>query len=334
METIWFLLWGLLWGIYFLLDGYDLGVGMLMPFLAKNEKDRHKVIASIGPFWDGNEVWLITAGGVTFAAFPGTYATMFSALYSPLMLILFALIMRGAGLALREEVDSSKQRSLWDGFFVVGSFGAALLFGVAFANLFRGIPIDAQGVFQGNLLTLLNPYGLIGGVLFLVFFLLHGALWLSLKTEGQPHDQASKLSKRLWIVLVVITVLFLVVTRFWTNLYDNYLDSPLLLVLPVLAVVCLLLAGIFISKADWSKSWYASSGFILFTTLFGITGMYPDLLISSIDQSFSRTIQNSASSTLTLTIMLVVVLIFIPLVIIYQAWAYRLFKGKVNGGYS
>ncbi len=331
METTWFIIWGLLWGIYFLLDGYDLGVGMLLPFLAKNEHEREKMLASIGPFWDGNEVWLITAGGVTFAAFPGTYATMFSALYTSLMLILFALIMRGAGLALRSEVDTPSQRSFWDGFFIIGSFGAAILLGVVFANLFKGIPIDGAGVFQGNLLTLMNPYGLLGGALFLAFFLIHGSIWLSLKTEGRLHDQASRLSGVFWIILLVLAVLFLVATAFWTNLYDNYMHNPALFVLPVLAVISLLLAGFFIRKTDWSKSWYASSGFILFVTLFGVVGMYPGMLISSIDPSFSRTVQNSVSSPLTLTIMLVVVVIFVPIVIIYQAWAHRLFRGKVEG---
>ena len=168
LQTIWFLLWGVLWAVYFMLDGFDLGLGTLMPVLAKNDTDRRLIYRAMGPFWDGNEVWLITAGGVTFAAFPTTYAVMFSGLYSPLMLILFALILRGVSFAFRGEVDSPRWRALWDTCLVVGSFLPALLLGVAFANIFRGLPLDAGGIYRGSLFTLLNPYGLAGGVLFLV----------------------------------------------------------------------------------------------------------------------------------------------------------------------
>ena len=331
METIWFLLWGILWAVYFDLDGFDLGVGILMPFIAKDETERRTIFNAIGPFWDGNEVWLIAAGGVTFAAFPGTYATMFSALYSALMLILFALIIRGAGLALREESHNNPSaRGFWDWLFIIGSFIAALLWGVAFANLFRGIPIDAEGIYHGTLLTLLNPYGLLGGLLFLVFFLMHGSIWLAFKTEDDLHNRAAKLSKKFWIILVIISVVFLVTTAYSTDLYRNYLDSPALFILPLVVFLCLVISGIFIRQAGWKKAWFASAGYIFFATMFGVVGMYPDLLISSLNPEFSRTIYNSASSSLTLWIMLVVVLIFLPLVIIYQAWSYKLFSGKVG----
>jgi cytochrome d ubiquinol oxidase subunit II len=185
LETVWFVTWALLWAIYFVLDGYDFGVGSLLPFVAKNDEERNTVYHSIEPFWDGNEVWLITAGGVTFAAFPAAYAQLFSALYSPLMLILFALILRGSALALRPEMESGPARRLWDGCFVLGSFLPALLFGVAFANLLLGIPIAADGRYTGNILTLLNVQGLLGGAAFLCLFLMHGAVWLALKTEGK-----------------------------------------------------------------------------------------------------------------------------------------------------
>ncbi len=334
METIWFLLWGILWAAYFMLDGFDLGVGILFPFLGKKESDRKKMAKAIGPFWDGNEVWLVTAGGVTFAAFPGAYATMFSALYSPLMLILFALILRGAGLAMREEMESKPQRAFWDRMFFAGSFVAALLFGVTFANLFQGIPIDAEGVFQGNLFTLLNPYGLVGGLMFLTFFILHGAVWLAFKTEDELHDNAMKMLPKLWVVLAILAVGFLGMTAILTDLYLNYLKTPVLFVLPVVTVICLLLSGVFIRKTEWKKAWFAGSGFIFFATLFGVVGMYPGMVISSLDPSFSRTIANSVSSPKTLLIMLVVTLIFIPLVAIYQAWAYKIFGGKVSSDHE
>lgn len=305
-----------------------------MPFIARDEADRKKIYNAIGPFWDGNEVWLIVAGGVTFAAFPGTYATMFSALYSVLMLILFALILRGAGLALREEAEKQSHRAFWDWFFIIGSFIAALLLGVAFANFFKGIPIDAEGIFHGNLFTLLNPYGLAGGLLFLTFFLTHGAIWLTFKTEGELHDKAMNYAGRLWVILVVLSVIFLIATAFATDIYRNYLNSPVLFVLPLLAVAGLLLTGIYIKQVDWKKAWFASAGYFFFVTLFGVVGMYPALLPSSLNPAFSRTIHNSASSPLTLKIMLVVALIFVPLAIIYQAWAYKVFSGKVGGEHS
>ena len=165
LGTIWFVLWGVLWAVYFILDGFDLGIGSIMPFFAKSDEEKRIMYNAMGPFWDGNEVWLITAGGVTFAAFPRTYAVMFSALYTPLMLLLFALILRGVSFEFRSKVDSPGWRKLWDTCNFLGSFLPALLLGVAFANIFKGIPIDAEGILHGNLLTLLNPYGLAGGVL-------------------------------------------------------------------------------------------------------------------------------------------------------------------------
>ncbi len=189
LETIWFILWGILWAVYFMLDGYDFGLGMLMPFLARDDKETRVFYNAMGPFWDGNEVWLITVGGVTFAAFPTTYAVMFRTLYTPLLLILFALIIRAVSFEFRGKIDSTAWRKLWDTCLFVGSFLPALLFGVAFANIFQGIPFDKDHIFQGNLLTLLNPYGILGGVLFVAMFLLHGSLWLAIKAEGPLYPE-------------------------------------------------------------------------------------------------------------------------------------------------
>jgi len=329
LETIWFILWGLLWAIYFMLDGFDLGLGTLLPFLGRTEKERQTVHAAIGPYWDGNEVWLITAGGVTFAAFPATYAVLFSAFYTPLMLILFALIIRGVSFEFRHQREGRSWKSFWDVMAAVGSFLPALLFGIAFANIFKGISIDGNGVFHGNLLTLLTPYGLVGGLLFLFLFMHHGTIWLAVKTEGELHDRALSLAKRLWVIVVVLVVLFLIMTAFSTGLYQNYLKAPILFIIP-LAAACFLFAARAVLARSPAKAWWASSFAIVFVTFFGIAGLYPDMLPSSLDPAFSLTALNSASSTLTLKIMLVVALIFVPIVIIYQAWAYRLFKGKVG----
>ena len=330
LETIWFLLWGILWAVYFMLDGFDLGLGTLMPVLAKNETERRIIYRVMGPFWDGNEVWLITAGGVTFAAFPTTYAAMFSGLYSALMLILFALIIRGVSFAFRDEVQTQGWKCFWDTCLTIGSFLPALLLGVAFANIFQGLPYDKDFIYQGSLFTLLNPYGLAGGILFVLLFLVHGSLWLAVKSEGELQARAGKLLPKLWAALLVVAVIFLLATRRQTFLYDNYTANPVLFLIPLLAVAALIATRVFIAKASWWRAWFASSVTIVAVTLFGVVGLYPKLLPSSIDPAFSLTISNSASSPLTLKIMLAVALTFVPIVIAYQVWVHYIFRHKAT----
>jgi cytochrome d ubiquinol oxidase subunit II len=330
LVTIWFLLWGVLWAVYFMLDGSDLGLGTVMPAVAKTEEERKLVYRSMAPFWDGNEVWLITAGGVTFAAFPATYAVLFSGLYTPLMLILFALIFRGVTFAFRGKVDDPKWRNIWDLALVLGSFLPALLFGVAFANLFQGLPIDGEGIFQGNLLTLLNPYGIAGGLLFVVIFAMHGSLWLTNKSEGALQTRAGDLAKKIWPVVLLLAVIFLLATVRMTNLYDNYLANPVLFLIPGAAVFALLATRALMALAAWWKAWIASALTIASTTLFGVVGLYPNLIPSTIDPRFSMTVTNSSSSPLTLKIMLGVALTFVPMVIAYQIWVHFLFKDALT----
>lgn len=330
LETIWFLLWGVLWAVYFMLDGYDLGLGTAMPFVAKTDKEIRTVYNAMGPFWDGNEVWLITAGGVTFAAFPTTYATMFSTLYSPLLLLLFGLILRAVSIEFRGQVDDQGWRKLWDTCLFLGSIGPALLLGVAFANIFQGIPFDRNGVLHGTLLTFLNPYGLVGGALFVVMFVTHGLIWLALKSEGPLHERAASAAGMMWVVLLVVTVVFLVHTWFATSLYANYLAHPPLFLILVAAVAALLLTKLCLVRKEWWTAWFSSCLFIVSATLFGVLGLFPHLYPSSLDPMYSLTAYNSASSPLTLKIMLAVALIFVPIVIAYQGWAYYLFKHKVT----
>jgi cytochrome d ubiquinol oxidase subunit II len=330
LETIWFLLWGVLWAVYFVLDGYDLGIGTLIPVLGKSDRDRRIMINSMGPFWDGNEVWLITAGGVTFAAFPKAYAVMFSALYTPLMLLLFGLIIRGVSMEFRHQVESETWRKVWDWGGTLGSFLPALLLGVAFANIFMGLPLDENGVFQGNLLTLLNPYGLAGGVLFVLLFVMHGALWVAVKTDGDLQQRAARLSRRLWPVLGGVIGLFVVLTIFYTDLLGNYLRNPLMFILLVVPVLAFILLRRQIGRRDWWYAWGLSAVLISGLTLFGVIGLYPNLLPSNIAPEYSITVMNASSSTLTLSIMLVVALIFVPLVAAYQFWLYRTFNHKIT----
>ena len=329
LQAIWFFLWGLLWAVFFMTDGFDFGVGTLLPFLGKTDEEKQTMIAAIGPLWDGNEVWLISAGGVTFAAFPLVYSVMFSTLYSALMLILFALILRGVSFEFRNKVEDPRWKRLWDACIFIGSLGPALLFGVAFANIFQGIPFDGDGIYHGTLFTLLNPYGLLGGVLFVLLFLEHGALWLGIKTDGALQARATRVAVMVWPVLVVAAVTFLVASWFQTDLYANYLAHPVLFAVIAVTVLALLTVRVFIARQAWFKAWFASSLTIVGAIFYGVIGLFPNLFPSSLDPAFNLTARNASSSPLTLQIMLVVVIVFVPIVIAYQTWSYNLFKHKV-----
>jgi cytochrome d ubiquinol oxidase subunit II len=302
LQSVWFFLWGLLWAVFFMTDGFDMGIGTLYPFLGKSERDKNMMIHAMGPLWDGNEVWLITAGGVTFAAFPLVYAVMFSSLYSALMLILFALILRGVSFEFRNKVESAAWKKVWDTCIFLGSFLPALLFGVAFGNIFEGIPIDGEGLYQGTLFTLLNPYGLLAGVLFVCLFLVHGALWLAIRADGDLAGRATSLATKLWPILVGVAVVFLVATYFFTPLWNNYLAHPVLFLVPLLAVVGLVGIRIFLMQDAPFKAWGASALTIVACTFFGVIGLFPNLFPSSIDAAFSLSAFNASSSPLTLKI--------------------------------
>jgi cytochrome bd ubiquinol oxidase subunit II len=330
LQSIWFFLWGLLWAVFFITDGFDMGIGTLLPFLGKSEEDKRVMINAMGPLWDGNQVWLITAGGVTFAAFPLVYAVMFSCLYTALMLILFALILRGVSLEFRGRSETAAGRKFWDTCMFIGSVAPAILFGVAFANIFEGLPLDGDHLFQGNLLTLLNPYGLAGGVLFLLFFLVHGALWLAIRAEDELQERAVKTANGLWPVLVVVAVVFLVYSAKATNLYQIYLAHPVLFLVILATVAGLFGIKVFLAQQSYFKAWFSSALLITGATFYGVIGLFPNMLPSNINPEYSLTAFNASSSPLTLKIMLIVVLMFIPVVLVYQIWAYNMFKGKVT----
>jgi cytochrome d ubiquinol oxidase subunit II len=313
-----------------MLDGFDLGAGTLYNFLARSEAEKSLVRRSLGPVWDGNEVWLLTAGGATFAAFPSAYASLFSFLYTALLLVLFALIIRGVSLELRAKGETARWKKTWDLGLGLGSFLPALLFGVAFGNLFRGLPIDAQG-YHGTLFTLLNPYGLLTGVFFLSFFLVHGAIWVAFRTEGAFSARAAKLAGGLWWILLLAAVNFLVLSYFETNLAANYLATPLLLAVPVLTVLALLAIKLHLAKGKVGMAFLFSCVTIVLTTATGLIGLFPNLILSRTDPASSLTIYNSSSSPMTLTIMTVVAVIFVPIVIAYQTWIYRVFRKKLTG---
>lgn len=334
-QITWFVLWGVLWAVYFMLDGFVLGTGFLSGFIAKDDTEKRVLINAVGPVWDGNEVWLLTAGGATFAAFPTTYALMFSNLYSALILLLFSLIVRGVSFEFRGKLDGSGWKSAWDTAIVVSSFLPALLFGVAFGNIFKGIPMKNDFVnvsfsYDGSLIGLLNPYGLVTGVLFVLLFTVHGALYISLKTTGDLSARAAALANKAWPALLAVAVAFLGYTWPATHLYDNFLKAPVFLVIPVIAVVSLLMVKVFAGKGENGKAFIFSCLTIVFVVFTGVTGLFPNLIPSSLDPASNLTIFNSSSSPLTLKIMTVVALTFVPIVISYKIWVYRIFRAPVT----
>jgi cytochrome d ubiquinol oxidase subunit II len=328
-QIIWFVLWGVLWAVYFMLDGFVLGVGILENFLARNDAEKRILINTVGPVWDGNEVWLVTAGGATFAAFPTTYALMFSYLYTALLLLLFALIIRGVSFEFRGKLAGEGWKKGWDTAILVGSFLPALLFGVAFGNIFSGLPMDAAG-YHGSLIGLLNPYGLLTGILFVLLFMVHGALYLSVKTTGDLKSRAVKVANKLWPPLLAVAAIFLVFTKFATKLYENFFAMPLLLAVPLAAVAALVAVRVFVAKGALLKAFTASCLTVVLVVATGVVGLFPNLIPSSMDPAYSLTIFNSSSSLYTLKIMTAVALIFVPIVIAYKIWVYRIFRSPVT----
>lgn len=327
LQILWFILIAVLWIGFFFLEGFDFGVGMLLPFLGKKDVERRAIINTVGPTWDGNEVWLLTAGGATFAAFPHWYATMFSGFYLALFLLLVGLILRGISFEYRSKDANPKWRNTFDWMIAVGSFLAALLLGAAFANLARGVPIDENMMFTGNLFTLLNPYGLLGGVTTVAIFLLHGANFLGLKLEGELKERANKISKTLWIaasVLYVALGVFTYVAGFWARGFVN----PG--IVPITAVVVLLVAGYFINNKQhgWAFIMVALNIVLTQVTFFSMT--FPNVMLSTLNPEWSLTIYNASSSQYTLTVMSVVALIFVPIVLAYQGWTYWMFRKRVS----
>jgi len=328
LQTLWFILIAILWIGFFFLEGFDFGVGMLMPFLGRKDVERRAIINTIGPHWDGNEVWLVLAGGATFAAFPDWYATLFSGFYLALFLLLVGLILRGVAFEFRSKDAHPRWRRLWDWCIFVGSLVPALLLGVAFANLVKGVPIDATKMYTGDLFTLLNPYGLLGGLTLVAVFLLHGANFLGLKLAGALRERARSLARGLWLVSVVSLVLLMVATMVVTDLYTRLGIASA--VVPLAAILALLLAGY--TSAKGREGWafvLAALAVILVPGTFFVS-MFPRVMISSTNPDYSLTIYNASSSPYTLKAMSIVALIFIPIVLAYQIWSYWVFRERVK----
>jgi len=309
LTTVWFSLIAVLWIGYFCLEGFDFGVGMLLPVLSRSETERRVVINTIGPVWDGNEVWVLVAGGATFAAFPEWYATLFSGFYLPLLVILVALIVRGLAFEYRAKQDDARWRARWDKAIFFGSLVPAVLWGVAFANIVRGVPIDANKEYIGNTLTLLNPFGLLGGVTTLMLFLTHGALFLALKTDGDIRHRARALAIKLGVGTAVVAVVFLT----WTQAITGSIASAAFFVLAAVA----LLGGIY--AAFRTREGWAFIGTFA-AIAFAVTGLFvalfPDVMPSTIDAANSLTTTNAAATSYTLKIMTWVAVLFTPIVLL------------------
>jgi cytochrome d ubiquinol oxidase subunit II len=327
-ELIWFLLIAILFIGYFILEGFDFGVGILLPFVAKSDTERRMVINTIGPHWDGNEVWLITAGGAMFAAFPDWYATLFSGFYIALFLMLIALIIRGVAFEFRSKVENIKWRKFWDWSIFFGSIIPALLWGVAFSNFVRGVPIGENFVYIGNFWDLINIYSIIGGLVTLTGFTVQGAIFLSMKLEKPFANRINNLAMKLWVPNIFVLLLFVIETYFFTDIIDQLGVNPG--VVPISAVFSLFVVGWFIKIKQNGWAFFMNCLAIIFSasTIFLI--LYPRVMVSSIDSMYNLTIMNSASGEYTLRIMTIIALIFVPIVVAYQAWTYWVFRKRIT----
>lgn len=328
LNTLWFVLIAVLFIGFLFLEGFDYGVGILLLFVAKNDTERRQVFNSIGPHWDGNEVWLLTAGGAIFAAFPNWYATLFSGFYLALFVILLGLIARGVAFEFRSKDDNPTWRKTWDYALFIGSLLSGILWGVAIANIVHGVPIDENMTFTGNLFTLLNPYGLLGGLVTLSLFVLHGAIFLSLKTDDIVRERAENITKMAWLSTLVLVVLFVIYSFLDTDMFTGFnLIQGIGL---VAAVVALLAAGYFVYQKTYAYSFIGTGITVVGVVMLLFGGLYPRVMPSSLGEQFDLTIYNASSSPYTLQVMTVVALIFVPIVLIYQAWTYYVFRERVT----
>jgi len=326
LGTIWFILIATLFIGFFFLEGFDFGVGTLLVVLGKKDVERRIIINTIGPFWDGNEVWLITAGGAIFAAFPIWYATMFSGFYLALLVILVALILRGVAFEFRSKYEGSKWRQNWDYIIFGSSSLLSVLWGVTFANLIKGVPIDNSMNYVGTFSNLISIYTLVAGVTTLLVFMYHGAIFLSLKADGVIEKRAFKIAKPLGRCAIISWTILIILTYFQTNLFESKF-----------AIVAIICAFILIDLSRHLMTIRKSKLALLFNGLsiaFTVTalflGLFPRVMVSSINPQYSLTISNASSSANTLLLMTKVAVIFVPIVIAYQIWSYWIFRKRVT----
>jgi cytochrome d ubiquinol oxidase subunit II len=329
LETFWFCLIAVVWAMYFLLEGFDFGVGMLLPFVPRTDEERGTTLRTIGPVWDGNEVWLVVAGAATFAAFPAWYATMFSGFYLALLLILFFLILRVVSFEWRSKSESPGWRSTWTWANTIGSFGASLLWGIGLSCLVYGVPINADGDFTGDVLDLFSPYSVFAGVAVVALFAFHGATFLTLRTAGELRGRAEAAARRLAIPAAVLATVYLA----WTvavgiDRNDKDLFPPVLPAALGIAALALAVAFVFVGRSGPAFAMTALGTISLVATLF--VSLYPRVMVSSTGFENSLTVDNASSSHYALQVMSVVAVIFVPLVLLYQGWTYYVFRHRLG----
>ncbi len=313
-----------------MLEGFDFGVGMLLPVLGRSEENRRTMLESIGPVWDGNEVWLVVAGGATFAAFPVWYATMFSGFYVALFAILLLLIVRVVSFEWRAKAESPRWRAVWTWMNTIGSVGAPLLWGIALANLLHGVPLDSSGDFAGNFGDLFSGYTVLAGIAFVLLFALHGAVFLSLRTSGDLRAKARRVAARLSPVAAAVGAGFLV----WTLVVASDVNDKGVFpgILPVAVAAVAVIASVFLVRAGNERWAFAATGVTIVAvvvTLF--VSLYPRVMVSDPNFGNSLTIENASSAHYTLTVMTIVALVLLPVVILYQAWTYHVFRARLGG---
>lgn len=329
LAYLWFWIVGFLFVGYFVLDGFDFGVGMSLPFLGKDDVSRRQVINTIGPVWDLNETWIIVAGACLFAAFPHWYATLFSGFYLALLMILLALIARGVSFEYRHQREGLRWKKSFDRMIVIGSAVPAFLWGVAVANIVQGVPIDQHMEFTGSLLTLLNPYGLLGGATTLLLFFTHGVYFVALKTDGQVSADARRLAARGGALTILVAAAFLV----WTVVMAFTQGRELAVVTTVLAgIAAVLLLGSWIVNARGREGWaFGLGSFTIVSAVLALWfALFPYVMPSTTDPAYSLTIENASSTDYTLTIMSWAALVFLPLVLLYQGWTYWIFRKRIT----
>ena len=329
LQILWFVLIAVLWSGYFLLEGFDFGVGMLLPFLPRDERERGIMFETIGPVWDGNEVWLVIAGGATFAAFPAWYGTMFSGFYIALLLVLFFLIIRVVSFEWRDKGDSPGWRAAWMWANAVGSFGASLIWGVALSNLLYGVPIDSSGDFSGTFWDLFSVYTVLGGLTIVALFAFHGATYLTLRTTGDLCERATAIARRLSLAAALAVAGFLS----WTvaaavDRNDKDVFPPILPAALGIAAVVLAMLFVLGRRSWWAFAMTALAAVLWVVTIF--TSLYPRVMVSSPNFGNSLTVSGTASAHYTLAVMTVVAAIFLPLVLLYQGWTYYVFRQRLG----
>jgi cytochrome bd ubiquinol oxidase subunit II len=330
LEEFWFVLIAVLWGAYFLLEGFDFGVGMLLPVLPRDERERETMFESIGPVWDGNEVWLVIVGAATFAAFPAWYATMFSGFYIALLLILLLLIVRVVSFEWREKNDSPRWRAMWLWANTIGSFGAAFIWGVALANLVHGVPLNSAHVFTGNVLDLFSAYTVVAGLAVVAVFAAHGAAYLTLRTSGDLCERAAAMGRRLSVPAALLGIAIVA----WTVIvaHDRNSRGIVPTAVPAALTALALIGAAVLMRARRSGWAFAATGvgaigFV--ATIF--TGLYPRVLVSDPTFANSLTISNAAAGHYALQVITIVAAIFTPLVLLYQSWTYYVFRRRLGG---